>query len=373
MDEKTLENLEKNNLLINPEKLEDYIKHFKNYQEEMKKDLADHKFWNNKRVLITGISGFVGSHLTEKLIDLNAEVFGIVRRHSVPEYRNISHIINKIKLVEGNLQDLSSLLTTINEHEPEIIFHLGAQSFVPTSFRCPIETYDTNIIGTANLLETIRQSQINIESIFIACSSEEYGMVYPHELPIKESNPLRPQSPYAASKVAVEILSKVHHNAYGTPVVITRAFNHTGPRRGLQFVTSVVCRQIARAILTDSKEIWIGKKDSIRDFTDVRDIVQAYLIAAEKARKGEPYNIGHGFGITIENLIRLAAKIYNIDAEIKVDKKRFRPAEVEALICDYSKAKKELDYKPRIPLTEAIKNNVEYFKSNPHLLDFERH
>ena len=359
-------------LLIDPNNLDKYLSNFKNFKKEMKKDLVNINFWKEKRVLVTGVSGFVGSHVTEKLLELGCEIFGFVRRHSVPEYRNISHIINRIRLIEGNLTDFDSILTVLNDIEPEVIFHLGAQSFVPTSFKVPIETYETNIVGTAKLLGACRKSSADVKTIQIACSSEEYGLVYPDELPITENNPLRPQSPYGASKVATELIAKTHYTCYGTPVKITRAFNHTGPRRGLQFVTSVVARQIARDIVKKKNTVTIGNPKPIRDFTDVRDMVQGYLLSVEKGKIAEPYNLGHGCGISIENLIKLTANIYGLNVKIEIDKLRFRPAEVEVLICDYSKARKELGYMPRIPLTKAMYDNVEYFKNNPYLLDVER-
>jgi len=365
--------VKKRGLLIDPDNLDDYLKNFKNYEEEMNKNLFNAEKWKDKRVFVTGVSGFAGSHLAEKLVSVGADVYGLVRRHSVPEYRNINHIINKITLVEGNLTDIDSLFTSLKEIEPEVIFHLGAQSFVVTSFRCPMETYETNVIGTANVLEAARKVDHSIKNVQLACSSEEYGLVYPNEVPIKETNPLRPQSPYAVSKVTSEMMGQVHHKAYGTPVNITRTFNHTGPRRGLQFVTSIVCRQIARAIVRGTKEVTIGYPYAIRDFTDVRDIVQGYLLSVEKAKKAEPYNLGHGMGISIENLVKLAAKVANVKVEVKIDKSRFRPAEVEMLICDYSKAKKEFGYRPRIPLTKALLDNIEYFKNNQFLLDIEAH
>ena len=363
----------KKGLLIDPENLDPYLKNFKNYEEDMNKNLFDAGKWKDRRVFITGVSGFAGSHLAERLISVDAKVYGLVRRHSVPEYRNISHIINKMKLVEGNLTDIDSILTAFKEIEPEVIFHLGAQSFIVTSFRCPIETYETNMIGTANILEAVRKMDNSIKSVQIACSSEEYGLVYPNEVPIRETNPLRPQSPYAVSKVAGELMGQVHHKAYGTPVKITRTFNHTGPRRGLQFVTSIVCRQIAKALIRGTKEVTIGNPHPIRDFTDVRDICQGYLLAADKAKDAEPYNLGHGMGISIGGLIKLAANVANVKVETKIDKTRFRPAEVEVLICDYSKAKKEFGYRPRIPLTKALLDTIEYFKNNQFLLDIEAH
>lgn len=372
--QEVIETLKMKKLLIDPERLGDYLENFKDFEKNMKDDLANQKFWEDRKVLITGISGFVGSHLAEKLLEYNCDVLGLVRRHSVPEYRNITHIMKNVKLVEGNLVDINSLFTLIKQFEPEIIFHLGAQSFVPTSFRCPIETYETNVLGTANLLEAVRNVGTDVRAIHVACSSEEYGKVYSNEVPITEENPLRPQSPYAVSKVAIDLMCRTHYECYGLPVVITRGFNHTGPRRGLQFVTSVVTRQIAKILANKTNKVIIGNPDPIRDFTDVRDMVQGYLLSVEKGDVGEVYNLGHGFGISIIDLVKLSAKVVNIDnVEIEIDQSRFRPAEVEILICNCAKAKDKLGYRPRIPLTKALADNIEYFRRNEYLLDIEWH
>lgn len=363
---------EERGLLIDPDNIEEYLKHFPDYEEDMKTDLIDSKYWEGKRVFITGISGFVGSHLADKLIYIGAEVYGLVRRHSVPEYRNIAHALENVELIEGNLTDFDSVLSAYDSCEPEVVFHLGAQSFVPTSFRCPIETYQTNVMGTANVLEAARRTKADIKRIQLACSSEEYGLVHPDEVPIKETNPFRPQSPYGLSKVATEMEGIVHYKSYGTPVLVTRGFNHTGPRRGVQFVTSVVARQIARAVIQGTDTVTIGNPDPIRDFTDVGDMIQGYMLAVEKGRIAEPYNIGQGFGITIQDLVKLTAKACGVNIKVEIDKERYRPAEVEVLICDNTKARKELGFRPRIPLNKAMKDNVEYFKQVPHLLDIER-
>jgi GDP-4-dehydro-6-deoxy-D-mannose reductase len=361
------------NLLIDPENMEPYMSHFKDYEEEMKKNLVNEKFWKEKRILITGVSGFVGSHLADKLTELGAETYGFVRRHSVPEYQNINHLKNKINLIEGNFLDMSSIMNAIKQSDPHIIFHLGAQSFVPTSFRCPIETIKTNTIGTSNVLEAMRKTENNIEKIQLAMTSEEYGLVKPEECPVNENNPLRPMSPYGSSKIAAEYIARTYYKAYGTPIVITRGFNHTGPRRGLQFVASVIARQVASCIINKTNEITLGHGEAVRDFTDVRDMIQGYMLAVEKAKLAEPYNFGHGFGITINNLAKLTGKIHNMDIKINTDKSRFRPSEVELLICDYSKAKKELGYRPRIPINKTMLDLVEYFKQNKQLLNLERH
>lgn len=369
-----LERLKAKGLIIDPDDLAGYLGGFEGYERELGRERADPAFWKGRRVLVTGISGFAGSHLAEKLASLGSEVTGLVRRHSVPEYPNIRPLLSRVRIVEGNLDDLGSLISLARAVEPEVVFHLGAQSFVPTSFRCPLETYQTNVLGTAHLMEALRLSEPGVDAIHVACSSEEYGKVLPDEVPISEGNPLRPQSPYAVSKVATEMVSLNYHEAYGLPAVMTRAFNHTGPRRGLQFVTSVVVRQVAAMKLGLKDRVVIGNPTAIRDFTDVRDMVLGYLLAVEKGRKGEVYNLGHGKGISIGDLARLAGSVAGLGAvPLEVDPSRFRPLEVEVLICDHSKAAKELGYAPRIPLTKAIEDNLEYFLRNPDLTRIEMH
>ncbi|MBI2148948.1 GDP-mannose 4,6-dehydratase [Candidatus Woesearchaeota archaeon] len=372
MNKSIYDQLKAKGFIINPEAKEDYLKKFENANSRANN--PNQKFWEDKRVLITGISGFAGSHMADKLLSLGAKIYGLARRQSVPEYPNIKHILDKVNIIEANLQDPPSVYQAIKKIEPEVIFHLGAQSFIPTSFRCPVETFDTNIIGSANIFEALRNSKHNIEAIHIAGSSEEYGLVYPEETPIKETNALRPQSPYAVSKVSMELMGKNYHEAYGMPVVITRAFNHTGPRRGLQFVTSVINRQILKIANGETNKVIIGNPDPIRDFTDVRDTVRAYLLAIEKAKKGTPYNIGHGMAISIKDLIKLAADTAGVkNYTMEIDQSRFRPADVEILVCDYSKAKEELGYEPQIPLTQTLKDGMDYLKTKPHLLNIEAH
>lgn len=349
-------------LLIDPDNIDKYLSQF----SKEKKDLFDSNKFADTRVLITGITGFVGSHIAEKFVSLdqNVDLFGIVRRQSVPILPNLKDIIHHITLKDGNLFDYPSIEKAIKEIDPHYIFHLAAQSFVPTSFVAPIECVKTNIQGTINLYEVIRRIELDLQGIQVACSSEEYGLIFPDEVPINENNPLRPQSPYAVSKVATEHFSSLYYRAYGLPTVITRGFNHTGPRRGLRFVTSVIGSQIARAIQTGENKITIGNPKPIRDFTDIRDMVQGYLLAMTKGKLGEAYNLGHGYGISVENLIKLTASLFDINYEMEIDKERFRPTEVNVLICDYSKAKKDLGYYPQYPITETMENIVDYYMKN---------
>src|SRR5258705_4988835 len=196
-----------------------------------------------RRVLVTGVTGFAGSHLVDLMLERgDAEIWGIQRWRSRTE--NIEHFRDKIRLVECDLRDAESTRDTLEQIRPEWIFHLAAQSFVPTSWKAPTESLTTNILGQLHLFEACRRIGIS-PRIQIACSSEEYGMVYEDELPIKETNPLRPLSPYAVSKVAQDMLAYQYWMSYQTDVVRTRGFNHEGPRRGPVFVASDFAKQIA--------------------------------------------------------------------------------------------------------------------------------
>jgi len=331
-------------------------------------------FWTDRSVFITGISGFMGSHLSEKLVSMGAKVYGLLRRHAVPNYPNITHMQGKVKLIEGNLVDLPSIISALKESEASVLFHLAAQSYVPLSFQAPYDTYKTNIMGTANVLEALRHYE-GIEKMQFAGSSEEYGLAYENELPIKETNPLRPLSPYAASKVAGDYMCYTHFKCYKIPVVRTRAFNHTGPRRGLHFVTSIVARQVARGIKFKEKKLVMGNPEPRRDFSDVRDIMKGYMLAIEKGKSGEVYNLGSGKSMSIGELVKTAIKIGGLEGKmtVEIDKSRYRPAEVMVLQCDNSKAKKELGWEPTIPFEKTMKDLIDYFLENENLLKIEEY
>jgi GDP-4-dehydro-6-deoxy-D-mannose reductase len=311
------------------------------------------------RVLITGITGFVGSHLAEFLLEQDLEVYGLMRWRSQTD--NIDHIRDKIRLIQGDLRDSHSIEKLIEEVEPNFIFHLAAQSFVPMSWRAPADTLETNAVGTIHLLEAIRKSNIN-PTVQIAGSSEEYGLVYPNELPIKETNPLRPLSPYGVSKVAEDLIGWQYFKSYGLNIVRTRAFNHTGPRRGEYFVTSNFAKQIAE-IETGMKKpiIYVGNLKSQRDFTDVRDVVKAYWLALNKCKYGEIYNICSGKTRTVQSVLDLLLKMVNKKIEVRIDTSRLRPSDVEILQGDCSKFKKETGWKPEISFEKTMKDLLDYW------------
>ena len=257
-----------------------------------------------RRVLVTGVTGFAGSHLVDYMLSRNdCEIFGIQRWRSRTE--NIEHFTSRITLLECDLRDATSTRDMLERVRPEWIFHLAAQSFVPTSWTAPTESLTTNILGQVNLFEGVRHVGLKCR-IQLACSSEEYGLVLPNEVPIRETNPLRPLSPYAVSKVTQDMLGYQYWMSWKVDSVRTRGFNHEGPRRGPVFVASDFAKQIAD-IEKDRKPavLSVGNLEARRDFSDVRDIMRAYWLALEKCEAGEVYNICSGKAWSIREVLDL--------------------------------------------------------------------
>lgn len=269
-----------------------------------------------KNVLITGISGFVGSHMAKYLLNNKANVFGLVKRRSdgtKPKNLIDRKIEDEAHLIEGDITDISGLGFALEESQPDVVFHLAAQSFIPRSFSHPLETLETNLMGTANLLESIRIKDINPIVIF-AGSSEEYGLVissekqyeriikekngiFPEpdripELPVNERNPLRPMSPYAVSKVACDYMMRNYYHSYGLKTIVSRAFNTEGAGRGTMFVTAVITNQVMKLKLGEADKIIIGNVNAFRDWSHILDIVKGYCLLAEKGKYGDVYNQG---------------------------------------------------------------------------------
>jgi GDP-4-dehydro-6-deoxy-D-mannose reductase len=358
--------------LIKPDKIEEYLKSFKNRTTL----LPNKQFWRERRVLITGISGFAGSHLAEELLDLGAEVHGTIRRHAVPMHENIEHLRGKIFLHEADITSAERILSIFEEIQPNAVFHLAAESFIPTSFREPVRVGHNNIIGTIKIFEAARRFDKDLESLHVACSSEQYGLVDPNEVPVTENlkeNPFRPRSIYGITKCATEQIAWLYHNSYGIPSIITRGFNHEGPRRGIQFVTSVVHRQIVEILNNSRDKIIIGNPNSIRDFTHVKDTVNAYILLSEKKEFGEPFNICSGKGISIADYVELAKRIFNVSANVFVDKQRLRPSEVPLLIGKNQKIFNKIGWKPIRSVVDIIKDGVSYFQEHPEQLGIEAH
>lgn len=313
-----------------------------------------------KKALITGIAGFVGSHMAELLLSKGYEVYGLCRPRSKMDH--IESIKTQLHLEDADLLDSHSMYTTINKIKPDYIFHLAAQSFVPTSWGSPAVTLEVNIVGSANVFEAVRQVGID-PVIQIACSSEEYGLVHADEVPIKETNPLRPLSPYAVSKLAMDYLGYQYFESYKMRIIRTRGFNHTGPRRGDTFAESTFAKQIA--LIEKGKQepvIYVGNLEAERDYTDVRDMVRAYLLAVEKCDAGDVYNIATGNAIKIADVLKLMLSMSKVQVEIKEDPKRMRPSDVPILIGDNSKFVEKTGWKPEIPFTKTAEDLLNYWR-----------
>ncbi|HUW44982.1 MAG TPA: GDP-mannose 4,6-dehydratase [Dehalococcoidia bacterium] len=267
----------------------------------------------NERIFITGISGFVGSYVAKYLLNQGAKISGLIRRRadgSMPQNLIYLGIEDDVELLEGDICDISSLAFALDRSKPNVIFHLAAQSFIPRSFSHPWETLDINFLGTVNLLETVRAKNLDPTIVF-AGSSEEYGLaivskrqyqemvnkygaVFPEpelipELPINETNPLRPMSPYAVSKVSADYAMRNYHNAYGLKTIVSRAFNHEGAGRGKVFVTSAITSQVMKLKRGEIAKITIGNVNAFRDWSHISDIVKGYCLLAEKGKPGEVY------------------------------------------------------------------------------------
>ncbi len=314
-----------------------------------------------EKILITGITGFVGSHLAEYLLHEGGnEIYGLRRWRSRLE--NIAPIQNDLQLIEGDITDALSMADLIQKVRPNYIFHLAAQSFVPTSWVAPDATLTTNIRGQVNLFEAVRAAGLECR-IQVAGSSEEYGLVHPDELPITEDNPLRPLSPYAVSKVTQDLLAWQYHQSYGLDIVRTRGFNHTGPRRGEVFVCSSFAKQIAEVEAgRRAPIIRVGNLEATRDFTDVRDMVRGYMLALQKGKAGEVYNLCSGRDIRIGDVLDQLVAMSDVKIEIEQDPERLRPSDVPILRGSAAKFHADTGWEPRIPFSQTLADTLNYWR-----------
>ena len=313
------------------------------------------------RVLITGITGFVGSHLAEWALAQNADVIGALRWRSNTEH--IEHLRDRLTLIQSELRELSSARDLVERARPDYIVHLAAQSFVGASWQTPAETLMTNAIGQMNLFEAIRQ--LGSASRFLVIgSSEEYGLVEPDELPIRETNPLRPLSPYAVSKVTQDLMGFQYFKSYGLDIVRARAFHHTGPRRSDNFSTSTFARQIAEIEAGLREPVVVaGDLKPVRDFSDVRDIVRGYWELLERGTAGEVYNLCSGVDWTIERMLTFLISQSSVPGiEIRTDAARLRPSDVPVLRGSYEKIERAVGWRPRIPLEQTLTDLLDYWR-----------
>lgn len=316
-----------------------------------------------KRVLITGITGFVGSHLADYLLNnTNYKIYGLKRVNS--SLRNISHILNKVTLINGELIDQTSLIRLLRISKPDYVYHLGALSWVSPSWDMPGAYMQVNAIGTINLFEALRNTGFK-PKVLISCTPEEYGDVPKEKIPITEETILAPVNLYAASKAAQDAVCQAYEASYSFEIIRTRAFNHEGPRRDILGALSSFAYQIARIERGLQKPIVrVGNLSAKRNFTDVRDMVEAYYLAIEKGSPGELYLIGSNQIYTIKQCLKMLIKLSPARDKIKyeVGKERVRPTELNILIGKFDKFEKLTGWKPKIPLRQTLESTLNYWR-----------
>ncbi|MFH2231944.1 MAG: GDP-mannose 4,6-dehydratase [Patescibacteria group bacterium] len=313
--------------------------------------------YRDKKVLVTGADGFMGSHLTERLIDLGAKVTAFVRGTSVTgthqyELKNISHLTSKIDILAANIASKDTI-QLIKEIQPDIILHLAAEAYVPKSFSQPLEVFSVNLDGTLNVLEAARQLP-NLERVVITSSSEVYGT---YSEPITELHLLNPTSPYAASKVAADRAAYSWYVTYKLPVAIIRPFNTYGPRHTYDVIPKFIDLALKNKPLTI-----YGNGQQSRDFTYVSDTVDGFLLMGiHPDAVGQVVNFGAGTAITVETIAREVIKITGSSSEVTYIKDRL--AEVGSLTCSWDKANKLFNWTPKVDLSQGLELNIQWAKS----------
>ena len=323
------------------------------------------------KALITGITGMVGSHLADFLLsETDWDIYGMCRWRSPLD--NVSHLLDRanrsdrLKFLSADLRDYISLLNVVEEVRPDYVFHLAAQSYPSTSFTSPLDTLDTNILGTARLLEVLQRCSGIDPVIHVCASSEVYGRVPREKLPINEECSFHPASPYAISKVGTDLLGRYHTEAHGQKVITTRMFTHTGPRRGDVFAESTFAKQIAMIEAGQIPPVLkVGNLDSLRTWADVRDAVRAYyLLVTVNPIAGQSYNIGGTYSCTIRQMLDYLLSLSSRkDIRVEVDPQRLRPIDADLQVPDTSKFHRHTGWEPEISFEKTMTDLLEYWRS----------
>jgi len=316
--------------------------------------------WNGKKVLVTGAGGFIGSHLTERLVDIGADVSAFIRYNSRNDWGQLESLpegkLENINVVASDLRDPDAIMKAVKNIE--IVFHLGSLIAIPYSYVHPRDVIETNIIGTTNILIAARDN--DVEKIVHTSTSEVYGTA--RYVPIDEEHPLQGQSPYSASKIGADMIANSFYKAYNLPVATIRPFNTYGPRQSARAVIPTIITQAQI-----KKIVHLGALHPTRDFTFVTDTVEGFIKMAESPKSiGEVINTGSSFEISIVDLAEKILNLLDSNAKIEVEDKRIRPkpSEVERLYADVNKAKKLINWEPTISLDEGLKRTIGWISEN---------
>ena len=314
------------------------------------------------RVLITGISGFVGSVLANYLLSpgtgLSLELHGTIHRAD----HRIQNLRDRLHLHKGDLRNPSWIDQIIKSVKPNFVFHLAAWSDVRASWDQPWAVYELNISCQLNLLEALRRHTPDARVLVVA-SSEVYGLIEPEELPIDESTPLRPNSPYGISKVAQDLMAQQYWYNYGLSAIRVRSFNHIGPGQSDSFVASAFARQIAEIEAGLQQPVLkVGNLEAERDYTDVRDMVRAYWLALQYGAPGGVYNIGSGSFISVQALLNILLKLSAVEISVEQDSQRLRPSDVSRILCNPDRFSRKTGWVPRISIRESLVDVLRYWR-----------
>jgi GDP-4-dehydro-6-deoxy-D-mannose reductase len=315
------------------------------------------------RVFITGITGPVGSFLADYLLTLpELEVHAFKRWRSDP--RPIAHLRGRVTMHEGDIEDAFAVDRVVAAIKPDRIFHLAAQSYPSASWDAPIHTMRVNVEGTINLLEAVRRHAPTAR-IHIAGSSAQYGEVRPDEVPIPESRLMRPVSPYGVSKAAAEMTGFQYFESYGLQVIVTRSFNHVGPRQGDRCSIQTFCQQMA-AIEAGQQPplLQVGNQEARRDFTHTRDVARALWLLINKGEPGQVYNLCSGRATRIGDIVQLVIERGRVSVEVQVDPARLRPSDEPILMGDNSKLRAATGWEPTIEMPEIVDELLAYWRSH---------
>ena len=317
-------------------------------------------------ILITGGTGFVGSHMIDYILDNEIDVRVYATKRWMEDTKNLDHIDDeRFQFIDCDLIDGMSVQRAIEISKPNKVFHFAAQSFPEVSFKIPVITLQTNVIGTTHLFESIKDSRYNPTIVSIS-SSEVYGNPNEDEIPITEDNPIRPANPYSISKVGHDLMSQYYHKAYGMKIITTRMFSHEGARRGKQFALSSFAYQIVQneKLIKNDCQIKHGNLDSVRTYNHIEDAIKAYWLCSESRRYGEVYNIGGDYTCTVgEALDMLISKSKISDALTKLlDKKRVRPTDITLQIPSSDKFREHFGWKPEKDLTHICDDLLNYWR-----------
>lgn len=318
------------------------------------------RYSNAMRVLITGINGFVGGYLAEQLLAMREwEVFGVGRTSTL----SLAELRNRVMYQAVDFSDRDEVQTVLQQIQPDVIFHLAAQSNVHRSFAQPEETLSANIFPALHIFQSV-VSLGQQPLILIIGSNEVYGHVRPEDLPVDEETPFRPVSPYAVSKITQDLLAHQYMVSHNLRTIRVRPFNHIGPRQSEQFVACAFAAQIARIEAGQQEPLLrVGNLAAERDFTDVRDMVRAYELVATRGTVGQVYNIGSGRSVSIQSLLETLLSLSTCDISVEPDLSRMRPADIPRIVCNSRRLEQHTGWTPHIPLEQTLSDILDYWRA----------